>query len=311
MISQVPEIAPCAWGYIRCSHEDSKFTGYGMDVQEQAVNAWVSLLKTSIPNLELRDIFRDEVVSAWKVPFLKRPGGKLLDETIAPGDHVIFSRFDRAFRQVKDFLQVYERWRSRGITIHFVDLKIDMDSAAGRFMMTVIAAVAEMEAHRTSERNKEVASRNRERFFPRNQQVPYGFRRVGVKGARRDIPCEKERAIMQEIVRLHDRNGMGFREISRNIRFRLRQFYGDNCFSVEKGKRKSKRGWGVTAVYHAYYAEKELQRAESYRAKRDRFASIKSAKPTGVPESMRDAELLERKLGELRDDDGPVYGQRG
>ncbi|MBI1827808.1 MAG: recombinase family protein [Planctomycetes bacterium] len=55
-----------------------------------------------------------------------------------------------------DCLTTVERWEKSGVTLHVVDLggnAIDTASAAGRFMLVVLAGAAEMERNLTRERH--------------------------------------------------------------------------------------------------------------------------------------------------------------
>jgi len=66
---------------------------------------------------------------------------------------VLVFRLDRAFRSVRECLNVLEDWQERGIA--FRSLKedaIDTTTGQGRFMLQVLAAVAELESSMISER---------------------------------------------------------------------------------------------------------------------------------------------------------------
>jgi len=68
---------------------------------------------------------------------------------------VLVFRLDRAFRSVRECLNCLEDWQERGIT--FKSLKedvIDTTTGQGRFMLEVLAAVAELESSMISERVK-------------------------------------------------------------------------------------------------------------------------------------------------------------
>ena len=66
-------------------------------------------------------------------------------------------KLDRGFRNAGDCLATVERWERSGIALHVVDLggnAIDTTSAAGRFMLVVLAGAAEMERNLTRERTR-------------------------------------------------------------------------------------------------------------------------------------------------------------
>ena len=61
---------------------------------------------------------------------------------------VVVLKLDRAFRNAVDCLATVEKWDKSRIALHIVDLagnSIDSTTAAGKFMLTVLAGTAEME----------------------------------------------------------------------------------------------------------------------------------------------------------------------
>ena len=92
--------------------------------------------------------------SAFKIPFHKRPMGRLICEMLRPNDIVVFSRLDRFVRLGKDFELQFEEWNKLGITIIFADLKVDMSTAAGGMVARMFAAFAQYFSESLSERQK-------------------------------------------------------------------------------------------------------------------------------------------------------------
>lgn len=76
-----------------------------------------------------------------------RPGLRALRDSIRRGhiDVVIVARLDRLFRSLRHFIVEVDDWTERGIT--FVSLKeaIDMTTAQGRLLSSILAALAEFE----------------------------------------------------------------------------------------------------------------------------------------------------------------------
>ena len=96
--------APLAFGYRRCSHQDSADTRLGLDTQTRAVKAWYQVVNAEHPGVEWGQFFEDAAVSAHKRRFFDRPEGSKLNAQLRKGDHVIFAKFDRAFRNLRDCL---------------------------------------------------------------------------------------------------------------------------------------------------------------------------------------------------------------
>jgi DNA invertase Pin-like site-specific DNA recombinase len=70
-----------------------------------------------------------------------------------------------------------ERWEKAGVALHVVDLggnAIDTTSAAGRFMLVVLAGAAEMERNLTRERTRSAMAVKRSNG-QRIGTVPYGY----------------------------------------------------------------------------------------------------------------------------------------
>ena len=114
-------------------------------------------------------------------------------------------KLDRMFRNAGDCLTTVEAWERSGIALHVVDLggsAIDTTSAAGRFMLVVLAGAAEMERNLTRERTRSAMAVKRANG-QRVGTVPYGFTLAsdGV-GLVRDT---KEQAIIRDIREMRSR----------------------------------------------------------------------------------------------------------
>ena len=128
--------------------------------------------------LDLLDIITDAGVSGGK-PLASRDGGKRLLSAIRSrqAEAVVMLKLDRMFRNARDCLTTVEQWERAGVALHVVDLggnAIDTTSAAGRFMLVVLAGAAEMERNLTRERTRTAMAIKRA-----NGQlvgsVPYGY----------------------------------------------------------------------------------------------------------------------------------------
>jgi DNA invertase Pin-like site-specific DNA recombinase len=90
---------------------------------------------------------------------------------------VIVLKLDRAFRNTVDSLQTVEDWERRGVALHIIDLggnSIDTESPAGRFMLTVLSAAAEMERGMIRDRCNS-GRKARQAEGKRIGEVPYGY----------------------------------------------------------------------------------------------------------------------------------------
>ena len=84
---------------------------------------------------------------------------------------------DRMFRNAGDCLSTIEKWERSGVSLHVVDLggnAIDTTTAAGRFMLVVLAGAAEMERNFIRERTRSALAVKRSNG-QRIGTIPYGF----------------------------------------------------------------------------------------------------------------------------------------
>lgn len=120
--------------------------------------------------------YTDESVSGAKVGFAERPAGARLLADLQKGDRVLVTKIDRAARNVRDLLGLVARIEEAGASIVFVDQNLDTAGAMGRFMLTLLGAVAELEAAIVSERLRETRESFRTEGRFGGGPVPFGFR---------------------------------------------------------------------------------------------------------------------------------------
>ena len=71
------------------------------------------------------------------------------------GDSLVVMSIDRAFRNTVDALNEAEKLKARSVHFQIINLAIDTSTADGRLAYTVVAAVAQHERERISERVKQ------------------------------------------------------------------------------------------------------------------------------------------------------------
>ncbi len=161
-----------AISYIRVSTVEQSQEGVSLAAQTEVVRSYAKFR-----GFELVGEISDEAISA-SIPLFERPGGLELLEYLTQGKAkaVIAFKLDRLFRDAGDCLTVTKRWDKRGISLHLVNLGgqvVDTSSAMGRFFLTVMAGVAEMERNLISERTQ-VAMAHLKSQNRRIGNVPYG-----------------------------------------------------------------------------------------------------------------------------------------
>lgn len=76
---------------------------------------------------------------------------------------LIVTRIDRLARSTTDFLEIVDRARVQGWRLIMLDLNLDTSSYQGRFVVTIMSALAEMERGIIAARQKDVHKDRRDR----------------------------------------------------------------------------------------------------------------------------------------------------
>lgn len=77
-------------------------------------------------------------------------------------DALIVTRIDRLARSTKDFLDIVDRAGKNGWRLIMLDLNLDTSTYQGRFVVTIMSALAEMERGIIAERAKDIHKDRRE-----------------------------------------------------------------------------------------------------------------------------------------------------
>lgn len=144
--------------YARVSTAMQVQDGVSLDVQErQLINA------AEFHGFTEWEIVREEGRSGKSVkgrPELQK-ALKMLEQKVA--DALIVTRLDRLARSTSDFLDIVDLANKQGWRLIMLDLNLDTSSYQGRFVVTVMSALAEMERGIIASRQKDVHKDRRER----------------------------------------------------------------------------------------------------------------------------------------------------
>ena len=201
-----------AIAYIRVSTVEQATEGVSIKAQRKLIRDYARFKK-----LKIAHVIVDAGVSAGK-PLQERNGGRELFD-LAKAEHiqaVIAYKLDRLFRDAADCLTVTKRWDELDIDLHLVDLggqAVDTSSAMGRFFLTIMAGVAEMERNMIRERTK-AALTHLKAQGKRTGSVPYGSKLAPDGKTLLEEPSEQE--VIQAARRLR-RRGSSLRKISEKL----------------------------------------------------------------------------------------------
>ena len=164
-------------GYIRCSTADQvKEDRSSLQTQTDIIEGFARTRGIDKYGVQ---IFTDAGVSgAVKLAKRDRPVRELL-AAMAPGDTVIASKLDRMFRSASDAIAMFDVFKERGVDLVLFDISHEPVSAGvGKLIMTILAAVADMERIRIKERTAEGRKAKKAKGGPVGK-VPFGYRKVG------------------------------------------------------------------------------------------------------------------------------------
>lgn len=167
------------WGiYTRVSTEEQAVSGASLEAQERACRT-----RLESEGLAVADIYCDAGFSAKS---LKRPQliRLLADAEAGRIGGIIVWKLDRFSRTVIDFLSTAERLTSLDVGLISVQERLDTSGPGGRFMITMLMSLAQLEREQTSERVKHVIRHKRSLGEFTGGAVPAGMRSVGAVGHR-------------------------------------------------------------------------------------------------------------------------------
>lgn len=163
-------------------------------------------------NLQLDKIFYDNGVSGT-IPISERPDGLNMMTYVKQNDilNIVGMKLDRFFRNTIDSLSTVTYLDKQGVSIHIVDMagmSINTSTAAGKMMLTMLSAFAEMERNLISERTSAALQSKKARGIAYTREL-YGFKKVA---GRFEVDPEQ----MVDIKEIYQTRslGMGFERIA-------------------------------------------------------------------------------------------------
>ena len=147
----------------------------------------------------------------------QRPAGEKLLADMRAGDVVVASKLDRMFRSAADALHMFEEFKERGVDLVLYDISHEpVSGGVGKLIMTILAAVGDMERERIKERTEAGRKAKKAKGGPVGK-VPLGFSKVGQGATAVLIPCEREQAAKARIIELHASRRLSYRSIRNQL----------------------------------------------------------------------------------------------
>lgn len=148
-------------------------------------------------------VFSDPGVSG-SIALAKRPGGKQMLSELKTGDTIICAKLDRAFRSATDALSTLDEMREKGIGVVICDMGVDAITGNGvaRLLFSILAACAEFERNRITERMEEGRRAKAARGGHRGGQPPFGYAVVGEGREAVLVEHEGEQRVLELVTRM-------------------------------------------------------------------------------------------------------------
>lgn len=144
--------------YARVSTQLQVNDGVSLDVQERQL-----ISASEIAGYTKTELVREEGRSGKNIsgrPVLKEALQRL---DTGEAEALFVTRIDRLARSTKDFLNIIDRANTNGWRLVMLDLNLDTSTYQGRFVVTIMSALAEMERGIIAERQKDVHKDRRAR----------------------------------------------------------------------------------------------------------------------------------------------------
>ena len=166
---------PTVYGYMRASTSGQQYT---YEAQEKAIRDYYeAILKPK--GFVMGEIFQDKATSGT-TKFAEREGGRSVYHLAKTGDCIVWSKLDRAFRNIRDGAATIHELQEKGVSIHSLDIALDTSTPLGGFVLHLLVLLASLERSWISERTK-VALKTRK--GQRNRcRPPYGWKAIPVPG---------------------------------------------------------------------------------------------------------------------------------
>lgn len=192
--------------YVRVSTDEQADEGFSLPAQRQRIADFV---RSQWPAAAEINWYIDDGFSAKN---LDRPHLQELRRDAAAGDVVMVLRLDRLTRSVLDLYTLLKEWEHRGVFFRSVTEPYDTQKPEGRFMIGLLALLAEWERLRIGERVREVMAHTVQADRCHLSRPPLGYDLVDG----RLVVNPAEAAIVREVFDLY-LTGLSLRAVARSL----------------------------------------------------------------------------------------------
>lgn len=182
--------------YGRVSMEEQVREGVSLDAQRAKIEAYCML-----HDIELVSYHEDAGISGKAMDNREALQACLGELREGKANALIVLKLDRLSRSTKDVLELSDLFQREGWALHSISEKLDTSSAAGRFVLTILAALAQMEREQIGERTS-MALQFKKSRGERLGTTPFGFETVCIDGQNQLLPVEEEQEVIRRMGQL-------------------------------------------------------------------------------------------------------------
>lgn len=197
--------------YLRVSTEEQAEEGFSIPNQRQRVEDYCASQWGRPVEIEW---YIDDGFSAKN---MDRPALERLRKNIMVEDFVVVLRLDRLTRSVHDLYTLLKDWDDKGAFFRSVTEPYNTKTSEGRFMIGLLALLAQWERERIAERVREVMANITKTEGRHLNRPPFGYRQASGKL----VPDPGDRKLVQEIFQRYAQ-GEGYRSIALDLNRRCR-----------------------------------------------------------------------------------------
>ena len=185
-------------GYVRVSTEEQAESGLSRAAQGRRIASYCAA-----HDLDLHACYVDNGISAKRMS--NRPALQAALSALEAHDAsgLVVLKLDRLSRSTRDVLDLVDRSDRKGWKVHSIDERLDTGSAAGRFVVTVLGALAQMEREQIGERTRVALAEKRRQGKRISRHAPFGFRHEDRDGETLIVAAPAERRILERMLALY------------------------------------------------------------------------------------------------------------
>ena len=162
--------------YTRVSTTEQAESGNGLDVQLQRCEAQILAKGWSVFG-----VYSDDGISGTKAAADRAGLRELLDNACAGlFDAVVFLSLDRIGRNTRIVLDTIEKLTECNVEVVSVKESIDTSTPSGKFVLTIFAALAQLERDNIVERTTDGRNSRGKRDGEKGGKVPVGYKECSI-----------------------------------------------------------------------------------------------------------------------------------